>query len=96
LKTLLLHIVAVECRTTLSKPTSFAISQIKDVIHDLEDDKNIAFVWVSGHCNFQGNETVDKTVKEGTNLKMPSDLKMNTCDLKSKVKRVSLATWQNQ
>jgi hypothetical protein len=27
---------------------------------------------------------------------MPSDLKMNTCDLKSKVKRVSLATWQKQ
>jgi hypothetical protein len=27
---------------------------------------------------------------------MPSDLKMNTCDLKSKIKKESLATWQNQ
>jgi hypothetical protein len=27
---------------------------------------------------------------------MPSNLKMNTCDLKSKIKKESLATWQNQ
>jgi hypothetical protein len=31
----------------------------------------------------QGNETADKAA---TNLQMPSDLKMNTCDFKSKKK----------
>jgi hypothetical protein len=67
--------------------------QIQDVIYNLAVDKNIAFVWVPGHSNIQGYETADKA---DTNLQMPSDLKMNTCDLKSKIKKESLETWQNQ
>jgi hypothetical protein len=62
------------------------LNQIQDVIHNLAVDQNIAFVWVPGHSNNQGNETADKAV---TNLQMPSDLKMNTCDLKSKIKKES-------
>jgi ribonuclease HI len=58
---------------------------LKDVINNLAVDKNIAFVWVPGHSNMQGNE---KDAKAAT--------KMNTCDLKSKIKKESLATWQNQ
>jgi ribonuclease HI len=69
------------------------LNQIQDVNHNLAVDKNIAFVWVPGPCNIQGNETADKAA---TNLQMPSDLKMNTCVLKSKIKKESLATWQNQ
>jgi hypothetical protein len=69
------------------------LNQIQDVNHNLAVDKNIAFVWVTGHSNIQGNETADKAA---TNLQMPSDLKTNTCELKSKIKKESLATWQNQ
>jgi hypothetical protein len=47
---------------------------------------------VPGHSNIQGNETADKAA---TNLQMPSALKMSTCNLKSKIKKESLATWQN-
>jgi hypothetical protein len=72
------------------------LSQIQDVIHNLAVDKNIPFVCVPGHSNIQGNETAAKAAKESTNLQMPPDLKMNTCDLKSKIKKESLATWQNQ
>jgi hypothetical protein len=42
--------------------------------------------------NIQGNETADKAAKAATKLQMPSDLKMYTCDLKSKIKKESLAT----
>jgi ribonuclease HI len=72
------------------------LNQIQDVIHNLVVDKNIAFVWVPGHNNIQGNETSDKAAKAATNLQMPSDLKMNTCDLKSEIKKESLITWPNQ
>jgi ribonuclease HI len=70
------------------------LNQIQEVIHSLEADKNIAFVWdIPGHSNIQANEITDKAA---INLQMPLDLKMNTCDLKSKMKKESLATWQNQ
>jgi hypothetical protein len=52
-----------------------------------------SFVWIPGHSNIKGNETAAKVA---TNLQMPSDLKMKTCDLKSKIKKESLATWKNQ
>jgi ribonuclease HI len=52
------------------------LNQIQDVIHNLAVNKNIAFVWVPGHSNIQGNKTADKAA---TNLQMLSDLKMNTC-----------------
>jgi hypothetical protein len=32
----------------------------------------------------------------GNETAVKADLKMNTCDLKSKIKKESLATWQNQ
>jgi ribonuclease HI len=60
------------------------LNQIQDVIHNLAVDKNIAFVLVPGHNNIQGYETADKA---STKLQMSSDLKMNTCDLKSKIKK---------
>jgi hypothetical protein len=69
------------------------LNQIQDIIDNLAVDKNIAFVCVPGHSNIQGNGIADKAA---TNLQMPTDLKMNTCDLKSKIKKESLATWQNQ
>jgi hypothetical protein len=69
------------------------LNQIQDVIHNVAIDKNIAFVWVPGDSNIQGNETADKAA---SNLQMPSALKMSTCNLKSKIKKESLATWQNQ
>jgi ribonuclease HI len=68
------------------------LNQIQDVIHNLAVDKNIAFVWVPRHSNIQGNETAEKAA---TNLQMLSDLKMNTCNLKSKIKKESLATWHS-
>jgi hypothetical protein len=68
------------------------LNQIQDVIHKLAVDKNIAFVWVPGHSNMQGNETAEKAA---TNLQTPSDLKMKTCNLKSKIKKESLATWHS-
>jgi hypothetical protein len=49
--------------------------------------------WVPGYRNIQDNETAEKAA---TNLQLPLDLKMNTCDLKSKIKKESLATWKNQ
>jgi hypothetical protein len=68
-------------------------NQIQGVFHNPTVYKNIALVWVPGHGNFKGIKTADKAA---TNLQMPSDLKMNTCDLKSKIKKESLATWQHQ
>jgi ribonuclease HI len=39
-------------------PTQHSLlNQIQDVNHNLAVDKNIAFVWVPGHSNIQGNET---------------------------------------
>jgi ribonuclease HI len=65
------------------------LNQIQDVIQNLAVDKNITFVWVPGHSDIQGNETA---AKAATNLQMPPDLKMSTCDLKLKIKKESLAT----
>jgi hypothetical protein len=69
------------------------LDQIQYAIHNLAVDKNIAFVWIPTHSNIQGYEPADKA---STKLQMSSDLKMNTCDLKSKIKKESLVTWQNQ
>jgi hypothetical protein len=62
------------------------LNQIQDDIQNLAVDKNITFVWVPGHSDIQGNETA---AKAATNLQMPPDLKMSTCDLKSKIKKES-------
>jgi ribonuclease HI len=72
------------------------LNQIQDVIHNLAVYKNIAFVCGPSHSNIQGNETADNTAIAAINLQMPPDLKMNICDLKSKIKKESLATWQKQ
>jgi ribonuclease HI len=39
------------------------LKQIQVVIQNLGLDKNIAFVWVPGHSNIQGNETAEKEPK---------------------------------
>jgi hypothetical protein len=68
------------------------LNQIHHVIHNLAVDKK-------SHSSGCQDIVVFKAMradKAATNLQMPSDLKMNTCDLKSKIKKERLATWQNQ
>jgi hypothetical protein len=66
------------------------LNQIHHVIHNLAVDN-------TSHSSGCQDIAIFKTAdKAATNLQMPSDFKMNTCDLKSKIKKESLTTWQNQ
>jgi hypothetical protein len=68
-------------RTTLSNPASI-------------DKSNPRRNSQSGSLQ---NIVIFKAMRQLTKQpKQPPDLKMKTCDLKSKIKTESLATWQNQ
>ena len=70
--------------------------QIQDMLHKIEvDQKELVFVWVSGHVGIRGNEAADRAAKDALE-KEPIDDLMPFSDLKPFTAKYIQQVWQKE